>query len=253
MSDKPRVEIYTKTDCPYCEKAKDLFDSKGVEYVTYNVTDDEERFAEMKERAEGRETAPEVFIDDELVGGWDQTYELEQSGALDEKLGLATDGGDQDEVEEHRKLIIAGTGIAALTAGIYAGRADNDPLMFEGDEPGGQLTLTTEVENYPGFPEGLSGPDLINKMKEQAQRFGAEIEHGVVTNVERVESSAATDQTASRSDDPASRPFRVELSNGDAYTTDALIAASSPARTTSWDTACPRARPATARSSGTRR
>ncbi|WP_232685832.1 glutaredoxin 3 [Halobacterium zhouii] len=209
MSDEPRVEIYTKTDCPYCEKAKDLFDAKGVDYVTYNVTGDEERFEEMTERADGRETAPEVFVDDELVGGWDDTHELDQSGELDEMLGLAADGGDQDDVEEHRRLVIAGTGIAALTAGIYAARSNNEPLLLEGDEPGGQLTLTTEVENYPGFPEGISGPDLINEMKAQAERFGADLEHGVVESV-----------------DDSVRPFRVELSDGTAYTADAVIAAS---------------------------
>ncbi|WP_353633994.1 FAD-dependent oxidoreductase [Halobacterium sp. NMX12-1] len=207
MTDEPRVEIYTKTDCPYCEKAKDLFDEKGVDYVTYNVTGDEELFAEMKERADGRETAPEVFIDDELIGGWDDTHELDQAGELDEKLGIADDSAD--DVVEHRNLIITGTGIAALTAAIYAARSNNDPLLFEGDEPGGQLTLTTEVENYPGFPEGISGPDLINNMKEQAKRFGSELEHGVVESV-----------------DDSQRPFRVELSNGDVYTADAVIAAS---------------------------
>ncbi|MGB9965463.1 FAD-dependent oxidoreductase [Halobacterium sp. CBA1126] len=207
MTDEPRVEIYTKTDCPYCEKAKDLFDEKGVDYVTYNVTGDEELFAEMKERANGRETAPEVFIDDELIGGWDDTHELDQAGELDEKLGIADES--DDDVVEHRKLVVTGTGIAALTAGIYAARSNNDPLLFEGDEPGGQLTLTTDVENYPGFPEGISGPDLINNMKEQAKRFGAEIEHGVVEDV-----------------DDSVRPFRVELSNGDVYTADAVIAAS---------------------------
>jgi len=207
---EPRVEIYTKTNCPYCEKAKDIFDAKGVEYETYNVTGDDELFAEMTERANGRETAPEVFIDDELIGGWDDTHELDQKGELDEKLGLVADGGEAEEdVEEHRKMIITGTGIAALTAGIYAARSNNDPLLFEGDEPGGQLTLTTEVDNYPGFPEGISGPDLINNMKEQAKRFGAEVEHGVVESV-----------------DDSQRPFRVELSNGDVYTADSVIAAS---------------------------
>jgi len=114
-----------------------------------------------------------------------------------------------DDVIDHRKLIVAGTGIAGLTAAIYAARSNNDPLVLEGDEPGGQLTLTSEVENYPGFPEGLSGPDLINKMKEQAAQFGSELEHGVVESV-------AGDE----------RPFRVELSNGDVYTCDAFIAAS---------------------------
>ncbi|MFC6976092.1 NAD(P)/FAD-dependent oxidoreductase [Halomicroarcula sp. GCM10025709] len=110
---------------------------------------------------------------------------------------------------EHRRLIVAGSGIAGLTAAIYAARSNNDPLVLEGDEPGGQLTLTSEVENYPGFPEGLSGPDLINRMKEQAERFGTEIEHGIVTAI-----------------DDSDRPFRVELRDGTVYTCDAFIAAS---------------------------
>jgi len=114
-----------------------------------------------------------------------------------------------EDAIEHRRLIVAGTGIAGLTAAIYAARSNNDPLVLEGDEPGGQLTLTSEVENYPGFPEGLSGPDLINKMKEQAEQFGSELKHGVVESVDGGES-----------------PFTVELSNGDVYTCDAFIAAS---------------------------
>lgn len=119
--------------------------------------------------------------------------------------------GEQAEraTEGHRRLIIAGTGIAGLSAAIYAGRANNDPLVFEGTEPGGQLTLTTAVDNYPGFPEGINGPELINRMKEQAERFGAEITHGVVETI-----------------DDTTRPLHVTLSNGEAYTTDAFIAAS---------------------------
>jgi thioredoxin reductase (NADPH) len=113
-----------------------------------------------------------------------------------------------DEPSHHR-LVIAGTGIAGLTAATYAARSNNDPLVLEGDEPGGQLTLTTEVDNYPGFPEGISGPDLINRMKEQAERFGAEIENGVVESV-----------------DDSERPFEIELTNGDVLTADAVIAAS---------------------------
>ena len=117
----------------------------------------------------------------------------------------AADGG----MVEHRKLIIAGTGIAGLTAAIYAGRSNNEPLVIEGDEPGGQLTLTTDVANYPGFPEGIGGPELVNNMKEQARQFGASIINGVVRAV-----------------DDSTRPFQVELSNGDVYTADAVIAAS---------------------------
>jgi thioredoxin reductase (NADPH) len=112
------------------------------------------------------------------------------------------------EDAEHRRLIVAGSGIAGLTAAIYAARSNNEPLVLEGTEPGGQLTLTTDVANYPGFPDGIGGPELVNEMKAQAERFGAEIDHGVVVDV-----------------DPG-RPHRVELRDGTVYTTDALIAAS---------------------------
>jgi thioredoxin reductase (NADPH) len=114
---------------------------------------------------------------------------------------------------EHRRMIIAGTGIAGLSAAIYAGRSNNAPLVLEGVEPGGQLTLTTDVANYPGFPDGISGPDLINDMKEQAEQFGAEIDHGVVVDV------------TAEGEGP-DRQFRVELRDGTVYTTDAFVAAS---------------------------
>jgi len=113
------------------------------------------------------------------------------------------------EDAEHGRLIVAGSGIAGLSAAIYAARSNNDPLVFEGDEPGGQLTLTSEVENYPGFSEPISGPELIREMKEQAKRFGTEIRNGIVKSV-----------------NDTSRPFRVEMKNGDVYTADAVIAAS---------------------------
>ncbi len=114
-----------------------------------------------------------------------------------------------EEVDEHRRLVIAGSGIAGLTAAIYAGRSSNAPLVLEGDEPGGQLTLTTDVANYPGFPDGIGGPELVNRMKEQATQFGAEIEHGVVADL-----------------DASDRPFRIELTDGTVYTADAFVAAS---------------------------
>ena len=109
---------------------------------------------------------------------------------------------------EHRRLVVTGSGIAGLSAAIYAARSNNDPLVLEGPEPGGQLTLTTDVANYPGFPDGIGGPELVNEMKTQAKQFGAEIDHGVVIDVE------------------PGTPHRIELRDGTVYTADALIAAS---------------------------
>ncbi len=106
-----------------------------------------------------------------------------------------------------RNVIIIGSGPAGYTAGIYTARANLAPLLFEGLQPGGQLMITTEVENYPGFPEGVKGPELMDLFKRQAERFGAET---LVQNVDRVDFRA--------------RPFKV-VSEGKEYLARAVIVA----------------------------
>ena len=84
----------------------------------------------------------------------------------------------------HTRCLIIGSGPAGYTAGIYTGRADLKPLLYEGLQPGGQLTITTEIENFPGYPEGISGPDMMGDLRKQALRFGTEMRKGPIESID---------------------------------------------------------------------
>ena len=112
-----------------------------------------------------------------------------------------------------RKLIIIGSGPAGLTAAIYAARANLKPLIFEGSQPGGQLTITTDVENYPGFDKGIMGPEMMDIFRKQAKRFGAECLFNTVTNV-----------------DFSTKPFLIESDQNKYYADSVIISTGASAR-----------------------
>ena len=108
----------------------------------------------------------------------------------------------------HTKCLIIGSGPAGYTAAIYASRANLSPILYEGNQPGGQLTITTEVENFPGYPEGVTGPQLMADIRKQAERFGANLRSGLVTDV-----------------DFDSHPFVLTIDNNKTITADSVIIA----------------------------
>ena len=107
---------------------------------------------------------------------------------------------------ETKKVIIIGSGPAGYTAALYASRANLEPLVIEGSQPGGQLTTTTDVENFPGFPEGIMGPELMANMKKQAERFGTQYLSTFVSKC-----------------DLSKRPFKIQCENGDEFLAETLI------------------------------
>ena len=109
---------------------------------------------------------------------------------------------------EHIRCLIIGSGPAGYTAAIYAGRANLNPVLYEGIQPGGQLTTTTEIENFPGYPEGIAGPDMMEDLRKQAERFGADMRSAIAIKT-----------------DLSERPYKVTFDNGDEVEAETVIIA----------------------------
>ncbi len=109
---------------------------------------------------------------------------------------------------EHIRCLIIGSGPAGYTAAIYAGRANLSPVLYEGIQPGGQLTITTEVENFPGYPEGVAGPDLMEDLRKQAERFGVDIRSAIAVKA-----------------DLEQAPYHITFDNGETVEADTVIIA----------------------------
>jgi thioredoxin reductase (NADPH) len=114
----------------------------------------------------------------------------------------------ENTTPEHVKLLIIGSGPAGFTAAIYAARANLSPVMYQGLQPGGQLTITNDVENFPGYPDGVMGPQMMEDLKKQAERFGTDIRYGIATSV-----------------DFSGHPHRVTIDEKHTLTADAVIIA----------------------------
>jgi thioredoxin reductase (NADPH) len=204
----PAITMYTKSWCPYCDRAKRLLREKGETWTEIDVEDDPARRDEMIRRS-GRSTVPQLWIGERHVGGFDDLAALERAGELD---GLLREGGvgraaAARGAPERVRLLIVGSGPAGYTAAIYAARAELAPVVLAGLQFGGQLMLTTDVENYPGFPEAVSGPEMMERFQRQAERFGARVLFEDATRI-----------------DLSQRPFHVETAER-AFLADAVIIA----------------------------
>lgn len=201
----PAITMYTQKICPYCDRAKALLRSKGQTWIEIDIEADRSKRDEMVARSQ-RKTVPQIWIGDRHIGGSDELHALDAAGELDALLGIASQATD-GQPSTHARVLIVGSGPAGYTAAIYTGRAELEPTVIAGFQSGGQLMLTTDVENYPGFPEGITGPEMMELFRKQAERFGAHVVEDDATAI-----------------DLSKRPFEIHTSDR-RFTADALILA----------------------------
>jgi thioredoxin reductase (NADPH) len=200
--------MYATAACPFCQSAERLLVAKGARIDKIRVDLEPARRAEM-EKESGRRTVPQIWIGERHVGGFDDLAALERAGGLDGLLreGQGGRAASARGAPERVRLLIVGSGPAGYTAAIYAARAELAPVVLAGLQFGGQLMLTTDVENYPGFPEAVSGPEMMERFQRQAERFGARVLFEDATRI-----------------DLSQRPFHVETAER-AFLADAVIIA----------------------------
>jgi thioredoxin reductase (NADPH) len=202
----PTITGYGASWCSDCRRARAFLDQHHVPYTWIDLEEHPEAQEIVERYNDGKRIIPTIVLGDGSVL-------VEPSNAqLAEKLGLPLTAEPEAD-EKVRKLIIIGSGPAGYTAALYAARANLHPLVYAGYLHGGQLTLTTEVENYPGFQNGIMGPALMADMRAQAERFGAEMRDRDVTAV-----------------DFSRRPFKVVSEDEEEYAEAVIVATGASAK-----------------------